>query len=381
MGAVYQAWDQELGVAVALKVIRTEVTDPSMAEEMSARFKRELLLAREVTHKNVVRIHDLGDIDGMKYFTMSFVKGEDLSSVLKREGSLSVERSLEVFRQVVDGLIAAHEKGIVHRDLKPANVMIDEEGNALLMDFGIARSSGPAAEPAGGVADVDMDQIEAQEINLGQTMAGAIVGTLEYMAPEQFRGQVADQRADVYALGLILYDLLLGRRRVKTAKSAVAEVKGRLQEPPPPPNQVDESIPEALASVVARCLDPDPDQRFASTTELMAALDELDSYGQPLPRFTRKTVVLGAVAALAVVAALAATFFFARGTGLVEEPPPMSVLVADFENQTGEDVFADTLEQSSRDRSRRCLLRQHVSPWPRAQPGRRDSPRQREARC
>ncbi len=299
-----------------------------------------------MTHKNVVRIHDLGDIDGMKYFTMSYVEGEDLSSVLVREGHLPVARALEVFRQVVDGLIAAHEKGIVHRDLKPANIMIDGEGNALLMDFGIARSSGPAAGAPGVTSGIDMSEFEGQEVNLGQTMAGAIVGTLEYIAPEQFRGAVADQRADVYALGLILYDLLLGRRRVKSAKSAIAEVKNRMREPPASPHTVDETIPQALDSVVARCLEPLPENRFQTTSELKDALDELDEHGQPLPRFTRRSLVAGGAAALIVVAALASTYFLARGTGVATEPDPMSVLVADFDNQTGEEVFADTLEQA-----------------------------------
>src|SRR5687768_18071060 len=141
MGAVYQAWDAELGVAVALKVIRPEVMhDPAAAQDIERRFKQELLLARQVTHKNVVRIHDLGEIDGIKYITMSYIEGEDLSSVLKREGQLSVPRALHILRQVVSGLVAAHEAGVVHRDLKPANIMIEGD-NAIIMDFGIARSS------------------------------------------------------------------------------------------------------------------------------------------------------------------------------------------------------------------------------------------------
>src|SRR5262245_54968613 len=155
MGAVYQAWDQELGVAVALKVIRPEATaDPAAAADMERRFKRELLLARQVTHTNVVRIHDLGELRGIKYITMPFVQGHDLATCLKHDGRLPVARALTIARQIASGLAAAHQAGVIHRDLKPANVMIGENEHALIMDFGIARSTeiqqSPAPPNAGG---------------------------------------------------------------------------------------------------------------------------------------------------------------------------------------------------------------------------------------
>src|SRR3954466_9205241 len=135
MGVVYQAWDDALGVAVALKVIRPEVLeDPVAARDIERRFKRELLLARQVTHKNVVRIHDLGQIDGIKYLTMPYIQGSDLATVLRNEGKLSVKRTITIARQVASGLLAAHDAGVVHRDLKPANVMIDAEDQAVIMD-------------------------------------------------------------------------------------------------------------------------------------------------------------------------------------------------------------------------------------------------------
>ena len=150
MGAVYQAWDAELGVAVALKVIRPEVMhDPAAAQDIERRFKQELLLARQVTHKNVVRIHDLGEIDGIKYITMPYIEGQDLASVLRNE-RLTVPKVMALARQVAAGLQAAHEAGVVHRDLKPANVMLEGE-HAIIMDFGIARSTsrgGSAPKPA-----------------------------------------------------------------------------------------------------------------------------------------------------------------------------------------------------------------------------------------
>ena len=157
MGEVYHAWDQELAVAVALKVIRPEATaEPEAAADLHRRFKRELLLARQVTHKNVVRIHDMGEVGGVKYITMPYIAGDDLAAILRREGKLTVPRALGIARQVAAGLAAAHEAGVVHRDLKPPNIMIDPDGNALIMDFGIARS-------------VDTG---------GSTVAGMVVGTL-----------------------------------------------------------------------------------------------------------------------------------------------------------------------------------------------------------
>ena len=153
MGAVYHAWDAELGVSVAIKVIRPEImADPTAASEVERRFKRELLLARQVTHPNVVRIHDLGEIDGIKYITMEFVEGIDLATRLQREGRLPVALVIRIAKAVVSGLVAAHAAGVVHRDLKPANIMIGPDDEALIMDFGIARSSGGGGRPLPHVA-------------------------------------------------------------------------------------------------------------------------------------------------------------------------------------------------------------------------------------
>ena len=186
MGAVYQAWDSELEVAVALKVIRPEVTrDPVAAQDLERRFKQELLLARQVTHKNVVRIHDLGEINGIKYITMLFIEGSDLSTVLRDE-KLTVPRVLAIAREIAAGLQAAHEAGVVHRDLKPANVMIEHD-HAIIMDFGIARStSRGAAGAAAGDDDGRCRSRRAEDDDLTRvaaTIVGEIIGTIEYMAP------------------------------------------------------------------------------------------------------------------------------------------------------------------------------------------------------
>src|SRR5688572_10770116 len=242
MGAVYQAWDAELGVAVAIKVIRPDVmADPVTAAEVGRRFKRELLLARQVTHTNVVRIHDLGDIDGIKYITMSYVAGTDLATVLKREGKQPVETALRIARSIVSGLVAAHAADVVHRDLKPGNIMIGADGEALIMDFGIALSTGDASASPGG--PLIPDNLRRGNADYTATTSGAVVGTLEYMAPEQATGQPVDQRADIYAFGLILYDMLLGRRRAASNESAVAELQRRMLAPPPPLTAIAPDIP------------------------------------------------------------------------------------------------------------------------------------------
>jgi serine/threonine protein kinase len=261
MGAVYQAWDDELGVAVALKVIRPELTpEGTEGVEIERRFKRELLLARQVTHKNVVRIHDLGEIDGIKYITMPYIQGRDLAAVLRETGRLPVAKALAIARQVVAGLEAAHEVGVVHRDLKPANIMIEDD-RALIMDFGIARSiSGDGATLTAA------------------TKAGAVIGTLAYMAPEQARGEAIDHRADIYAFGLVFYDMLVGRRPIG-GDSAVADLMKRMQSAPPSPRSVDPAIPEALDDIIVRCLQPDPAARFQTTSELAAELNALDADG------------------------------------------------------------------------------------------------------
>ena len=346
MGAVYQAWDTELEIVVAIKVIRPEAaSDPKMAAELDQRFKRELLLAREVTHKNVVRIHDLGEMEGIKYITMSFIEGEDLSSIIKREGKLPIPQALQITRDVVSGLVVAHEAGVVHRDMKPANIMIAKaDSNAYIMDFGIARSASEVVKKA--LPDGDIPTPTTGTPVHGHTVAGAIVGTFEYMAPEQFRGEVADQRSDLYTMGLILYDMLAGKRRAKSGHSAVAEVQKRTKESPPPLREVDPEIPEPLEQLVSHCLETDPNERFQSTAELEAALDLLDDVGTLKPVKRTLTGKLMATAATIVIALLAGTFWFARTRAPEEAPEPMSILVADFQNETGDQTFNGALEQA-----------------------------------
>jgi serine/threonine protein kinase/tetratricopeptide (TPR) repeat protein len=343
MGAVYQAWDQELGVLVALKVTRPEIAgDPEGARMIQRRFKQELLLARQVTHKNVVRIHDLGEVNGIKYITMPYIDGEDLASIVAREGTLPLPRVLKIARTLVSGLAAAHIAGVVHRDLKPANIMVDAEGEALITDFGIARSTGappPAAHPSPG-----SDGMMAAAAD--HTVLGAIVGTIGYMAPEQAKAQPVDQRADIYAAGLILYDMLGGRLRFERAESPIAELTSRMVAAPPRLRTINSAIPETIDRMVDRCLQPDPDARYQTTDELVAELDRIDDAGNVKKTQRHITRRLAASVATIFVALLALTWWLARGRGPAPQPKPVSLLIADFENRTGEPVFSGAVEQA-----------------------------------
>src|SRR5271154_1078228 len=179
MGAVYKAMDRELGRPVAMKLIRPEL---AAHPAILARFKQELLLSHQVTHKNVIRIYDLGDADGVKFITMEFVEGQDLHALIQEKQKFSPEEAVELMQQVCRALEAAHTLGIIHRDLKPQNIMRDQTGRILVMDFGLAR------------------MVEGD----GMTQTGALVGTMEYMSPEQALGKDLDQRSDLFSLGLCL---------------------------------------------------------------------------------------------------------------------------------------------------------------------------------
>ena len=345
MGAVYQAWDAELGLAVAIKVIRPEITaDPQTAADVARRFKRELVLARQVTHKNVVRIHDLGEIDGIKYITMPYIEGDDLATLIKKHNELPVPRALRITRSIVSGLVAAHTAGVVHRDLKPANIMIDDEGEALIMDFGIARSTGaPVGNRMPGEQTI-VDNLRQVARQADATVYGAVVGTVAYMAPEQARGVSVDQRADVYALGLIFYDMLVGRSRAASG-NPILELQARMEKPPPAVKTLVPEVPAALDAVISRCLEPDPGKRFQTTVELLRAFEQLDQDGKPLPKIRRLTRRTMSVATILVAVLLGVTFYVTRWiTAPPEEREPVSVLIADFENATGDPAFNRTLE-------------------------------------
>jgi eukaryotic-like serine/threonine-protein kinase len=251
MGAVYQARDRELDRLIALKVIRPELaTDPAIL----ARFKQELILARNITHKNVVRIYDLGESAGIRFITMEYVDGEDLRSLLKSHGKFSPQQAIGMIEQVCRALDAAHAEGVIHRDLKPQNIMRDRQGRIVVMDFGLARSLGDS----------------------GMTQTGAIVGTMEYMSPEQAMGLTLDQRSDIFSVGLIFYELLTGKAPYK-ADTAIASLMKRTREAAVPASDVDNSVPRSISAIVSRCLEREPADRYHAIVELMQQLNAWES--------------------------------------------------------------------------------------------------------
>jgi serine/threonine protein kinase/tetratricopeptide (TPR) repeat protein len=247
MGAVYKALDTELDRPVALKLIRPELASQP---ELILRFKNELILARQITHRNVVRIFDISVSEGNKFMTMEFVEGVDLYHLLAERGKLPVEEAIGIFRQALLGLQAAHNEGVVHRDLKPHNILVDPQGRAVLMDFGIASS----AETS------------------GMTRTGMLMGTPYYMAPEQALGRKADARSDLFSMGVIFFEMLTGTPPYQATSSIQTLIK-RTTGKAPSVREFEPEIPEYIAGIVARCLEIDLDRRYPSAAAILADLD------------------------------------------------------------------------------------------------------------
>ncbi len=247
MGNVYKARDRETGETVALKLLKPEIASD---QAMMDRFKNELLFARKITHKNVCRVYEFNRLGGVAYTSMEFVEGESLRSVLNRFGALTRKKATDLALQICSGLKEAHAQGIVHRDLKPENVMIDTSGNLKIMDFGIARS---------------MEAVTRH--------TGAMVGTPAYMAPEQVSGSPVDYRTDIYSLGLMLYEMFTGKPAF-TAENAIAVALKQMREAPPPPHDIDPSIPAHIERAILKCLEKSPDNRFQNVAELEATVQQ-----------------------------------------------------------------------------------------------------------
>jgi tetratricopeptide (TPR) repeat protein len=324
MGAVYKAEDLRLNRLVAVKVIRRELAADLQAMQ---RFKQELILAREVTHRNVVRLYDLGQADGIDFITMEFIDGEDLGTILKRQGKLAPTEAADIISQICSGLQAAHAQGIIHRDLKPGNIMRDRTGRIVVMDFGLARTLG------------------SQSMTQSMTQSGALVGTMEYMSPEQAKGEHVDARSDLFTVGLIFYELLTGVRPYQS-DSAVASLLKRTRERPQPPSSRDASIPTAISSICTKCLEVSPTDRYQSATDMLADLDAWKTGPAERGLARRRMAWLAtAIASVVVAVAVMTGVFFLRLRPTVSVAhAPVSVLVADFTNNTGEAVFDDTLE-------------------------------------
>ena len=254
MGVVYRARDRQLDDTVALKVLRAEVLqeDPSLLD----RFKQEIKLARRITHRNVLRTHDFGEAEGVPYISMEYLEGVTLKDLVRNKGALPPGVGLRIAKQMCQGLEAAHAQGVVHRDIKPQNMLIlPETGELKIMDFGIARVS----EVKGGVAAA------------GLTTTGTVMGTPDYMPPEQAQGRAADFRSDIYSLGVVLFELFTGELPFD-GDSVMAVVLKHIQEPPPRPRALNGRLPEELEAIILRCLEKDPAKRYQRVTELLVEL-------------------------------------------------------------------------------------------------------------
>jgi Tol biopolymer transport system component/predicted Ser/Thr protein kinase len=250
MGKVYRVYDKKIDGEVALKLIKPEIAADKNTIE---RFRNELKLAREIAHRNVCRMYDLNEEKGSQYITMEYVPGEDLKSMIRMSKQLSMITAISIAKQVCEGLVEAHRLGVIHRDLKPSNVMVDKEGNSRIMDFGIARS------------------VKGK----GITGAGVMIGTPEYMSPEQVEGKEIDQRSDIYSLGIILYEMVTGRVPFE-GETALAIALKHKNDLPKNPSEINPQIPKDLNRMILRCMDKDKEKRYQSAGEAQSELENIE---------------------------------------------------------------------------------------------------------
>jgi eukaryotic-like serine/threonine-protein kinase len=255
MGTVFKAQDAELDEVVAIKTLRPEI----LSQDASAleRFKGEIRLARRISHRNVVRTHDLGEVNGVYFISMEYVEGKSLKELIRARGRLSAAATITIGKQLLRALEVAHEQGVIHRDIKPQNVVVTPDGVLKVMDFGIARLANRTQ---------------------GVTQAGMVVGTPEYMAPEQLLGDDVDARADLYAAGVVLYECLTGDTPFK-ADSPITLITKVLEEVPKSPRDVSPEVPASLSDLVLRALDKDRARRPQTATQFHDALEAIEAQG------------------------------------------------------------------------------------------------------
>lgn len=334
MGKVFKAYDHKISEVIALKLIRPEI---SAQEKAIERFKNELKFTRRITHRHICRMYDLGEEDFLYYITMEYVAGEDLKRFVKRAGPLNAGKAVMIAGQICDGLAEAHRIGAIHRDLKPQNIMIDADGNAKIMDFGIARFT-------------EMERV---------TGSGVMIGTPEYMSPEQAELGEVDARSDIYSLGVVLFEMVTGKVPFEGATPLSLAMKHKM-EIPRNVREWNPQVPAGLAAVIARCLEKDPAKRYSSADELKAALEgagrDIPTAEWPAPAGAAaakrpdapgaRKIPVPLIAAGAVVAAAAVYFLFlkpgappvpaseeAAATGSSAALPPGGALPAEMKKE------------------------------------------------
>jgi len=330
MGRVYKVFDKKINEDVALKILKPEISEDAKTIE---RFGNELKFTRKIVHKNVCRMYDLNDEKGTQYITMEYVPGEDLKSTIIRVGQLSVGKAVSVAKQVCEGLSEAHHLGVVHRDLKPQNIMIDKAGNVRIMDFGIARS------------------LKTK----GITAAGMMIGTPEYMSPEQAELKETDQRSDVYSLGVILYEMVSGKLPFEGDSPLSVAMKHK-NEMPQDPKEINVHVSSELSQVILRCMEKNKENRYQRAEELYSELDNIEK-GLPIkervaPRkkpltskeitvkFSLKKLLVPSIAVIAVALIALIIWRLLPRTRVVPFPQDKpSLAVMYFENNTGDESF------------------------------------------
>jgi serine/threonine protein kinase/Flp pilus assembly protein TadD len=330
MGRVYKVLDTKINEKVALKLIKPEVASD---RETIERFSNELKLARRIRHKNVCGMFDIGEAEGSHFITMEYVSGEDLKTMIRMSTGLTMGTVLSIGKQVCQGLAEAHTLGVVHRDLKPQNIMIDKGGNAKIMDFGIARS------------------IREK----GITGAGIMIGTPEYMSPEQTEARDVDPRSDIYSLGIILYEMATGRVPFEGETALSIAIKHKT-EIPKDPKSINPHVPDDLNRLILKCLEKDKGKRYQTAAEVEAELDKIErgipttervvpkrktlTSRQITVQFEPKRLVKPAAILIGVViAALLLWQFLPRKEAAPSPKIKNSIAVISFENQTGDKAF------------------------------------------
>jgi serine/threonine protein kinase/Tfp pilus assembly protein PilF len=330
MGRVYRAIDTKVGEEIAVKLIRPEIAADKATIE---RFKNELKIARKIVHKSVGRVYDLNEERGAFYITMEYVRGQDLKAFIRSSGQMAVGTSLRVARRIAEGLAEAHELGIFHRDLKPSNIMIDLRGNARIMDFGIARLAGAK----------------------GMTGGNAMIGTPEYMSPEQVEGQEVGPASDLYSLGIVLFEMLPGRLPFEGETALSVAVKQK-SEMPPDPRTLNPQIPENLSRIILKCLEKSREKRYQTAAEFLTdlagveralpATPQLPPIRKPLTskeitvRLPSKKVWIPAAAVLLAALAFAVWQFIPE-----KEAARHTIAVIGFRNRSG-DAELDYLREA-----------------------------------